>query len=343
MATDLPGWTLGELATLFGGELDGPADLRVRRPVPADSTDPEGLTFAENEEYLRQASQGGAGAVLAPRGTAAVGKPTIFVDRPRETFGRFLAMNQRPLPLNPGIHPSAVVSPEAQVAESAQIGPFVVVERGAVIGEKCRLYPHCYVGENCRLGDGTVLYPKVTLYQDVTIGKRGILHSGAVIGADGFGFAWTGERQMKIPQVGGVTLGDDVEIGANTAVDRATAGDTQVGDDTKIDNLVQIAHNARIGSHTVIASLVGVSGSTKIGDRVTIAGQVATSDHVAICDDVVLGGRTGVTSDIKEPGAYFGFPARPLGEAMRTLMLTTKLQELFKRIKELESKTGGRS
>ncbi|AIE85179.1 UDP-3-O-(3-hydroxymyristoyl)glucosamine N-acyltransferase [Fimbriimonas ginsengisoli] len=336
MERDVPGWTLGELATLFGGELVGPADLRVTTPIPVDGVDPAGLTFAESDEFLRQAAAGGAAAVLAPKGATPVGKPTIFVDSPRTSFGVFLAMAQRPLPLAAGVHPTAVVSPEATVAESAQIGPYAVVERGAVIGERCRVFPFCYVGENCHLGEGTVLFPHAVLYQDVTIGARGIVHSGAVLGADGFGFTWNGQRQVKIPQVGGVTLGDDVEIGAITAVDRATAGQTMIGNDSKLDNLVQVGHNTRIGSHTVVASQTGISGSTRIGDRVTIAGQAATNDHITICDDVVLAGRTGVTSDIKEAGTYFGLPARPLGEAMRTMMLTTKLQELFKRVKDLE-------
>jgi UDP-3-O-[3-hydroxymyristoyl] glucosamine N-acyltransferase len=336
MERDIPGWTLGELAALFGGELVGPADLRVTKAIAADGSHPEGLTFAESDEYLRRAAAGGAAALLAPRGAAPVGKPTIFVDNPRATYGRFLAMTARPLPLAPGVHPTAVVSPDATVAASAQIGPYAVIEAGAVVGERCRIYPFSYVGENCRLGEGTVLYPHSVLYQDVAIGARGIIHSGAVIGADGFGFAWDGTRQVKIPQVGGVVIGDDVEVGAITAVDRATAGETKIGDDTKLDNLVQIGHNTQIGSHTVIASLTGISGSTRIGDRVTIAGQVATNDHITICDDVILGGRTGVTNDIKEPGTYFGLPARPLGEAMRTLMLTTKLQDLFRRVKDLE-------
>lgn len=343
MATEAAGWTLGELAQKLGGELSGPSDLIIRRPIPADGVDPEGLTFAESDEYLRKAAAGGAGAVLAPKGSVPIDKPTIFVDRPREAFGMFLAMNVRPLPLDAGIHPTAVVSPDAQVADTAQIGPYAVVERGAVIGEKCRIFPFCYVGENCRIGDGSVLFPHAVLYQDVAIGARSVVHSGAVLGADGFGFAWNGQQHLKVPQVGGVQLGDQVEVGANTTIDRATAGATRIGTGTKIDNLVQVAHNTKIGVHGVIASQTGLSGSTTIGDRATIAGQVATSPHVSVCDDVVLAGRTGVTGNIVRPGAYFGLPARPLGEAMRNLTLSTKLQDLFRRVKELERKSGGKA
>ncbi|MGV3614104.1 MAG: UDP-3-O-(3-hydroxymyristoyl)glucosamine N-acyltransferase [Fimbriimonas sp.] len=338
MERESPGWPLGELAAILGGRLDGPADLRIKRPVPADGEDPEGLAFAASDEYLRQAAEGGAAAILAAEGSAPTGKPTIYVAHPRESFGRFLGLCQRPLPLEPRVHPMAVVSPDARVAPTASIGPYAVIERGAVIGEQCKVFPFSYVGENCRLGSGTILYPHAVLYQDVELGARCIVHSGAVLGADGFGFVWDGKQQVKVPQVGGVVLGDDVEIGANTSVDRATAGKTQVGNGTKLDNLVQVGHNVRIGEHTVIASLCGISGSTKIGNRNTFAGQVATSDHTTVADDVVLAGRTAVTSDIKEPGTYFGFPARPLGEAMRTLILSTKLSDLFARMKEIEKR-----
>lgn len=336
MATEVSGWTLGELAQMLGGEIEGPSDLRVVRPVPADSEDSQGLAFAESETYLARVAAGGAGAVLAPKGSPSTGKPTIFVDRPREAFGRFLAMCARPLPLNAGIHPTAIVDPSATVAESAQIGPYAVVERGAVIGERARVYAHCYVGENCRIGDRTVLFPRVVLYQDVTVGARGILHSGVVLGADGFGFIWDGTRQVKIPQVGGVILGDDVEIGANTTIDRAMSGATSIGNDTKIDNLVQVGHNTSIGSHTVIAGMTGISGSCHVGDRVSIAGMVAIPDHIDIADDIVLAGRSAVMNDLPEKGTYFGMPARPLSEAMRNLMLYTKLPELFRRVKKLE-------
>jgi len=336
MERDLPGWTLSELANRFQGDLVGPSDLIVNRAVPADGVDEHGLTFAESEEYLRKAALGGVAAVLAPRGATPMGKPTIFVDNPRMCFGMFLAMTARPLPIASGIHPTAVVSEQASVAASAQIGPYAVVERGATIGENCRIYPYCYVGEYCELGEGTVLNPSVILYQDVVLGKRCIIHSGVVLGADGFGFTWNGERHVKVPQVGGVRLGDDVEIGANSSVDRATAGDTLVGDGTKLDNLVQIGHNARLGKHGVIASQTGLGGSTEIGDRVTIAGQVAVTDHAVICDDVTLAGRAGIMNDIKEPGTYFGLPGRPLAEAMRILKLYTMLPELFKRLKDLE-------
>jgi len=338
MENQVPGWTLGELAQLLNGELRGPAELRIARPVPADGHDELGLTFAETEEFLRQAGAGGAAAVLIPKESEFASKPAIAVDRPRESFGRFLAMCARPLPINAAVHPTAIVSPEASVATTASIGPYAVIERGARIGEHVRVHAFSYVGENCQVGDGSVLFPHVVLYQDVTVGARAILHSGAVLGADGFGFVWDGQRRVKVPQVGGVSLGDDVEVGANTCVDRATMGQTTIAGGTKLDNLVQIGHNSRIGAHTVIASQTGIAGSTRIGDRVTIAGQAATSDHVSVADDVTLAGRTGVTNDIKEKGTYFGLPARPVGDAIKSMVLSTKLPELFRRLREVERK-----
>lgn len=332
------GWTLGELATLLGGELEGPADLCILRPAPAASDDPNGLAFADNDDFVTLAEGRAVGALLVKKDAKKTTKPVIRVDRPRETFGRLLAMAVRPLPIEPGIHPLASVSPLAQVDPTACVGPYAVVERGAVVGAGSRIYPFAYVGEDCKLGAKVVLYPHATLYQDVTLGDGTIIHAGAVLGADGFGYVWTGKTQMKVPQVGGVTLGADVEVGALTAIDRATAGNTTVGDDTKLDNLVQIGHNCNVGAHTVIASFAGISGSTNIGSRVTIAGQAATNDHVNICDDVVLGGRTGVTKDISQPGVYWGLPASPIKETMRLLALGRKLPDLVDRIKVLEKK-----
>ena len=188
--------------------------------------------------------------------------------------------------------------------------------------------------------------PSAILVQDVTIGPGTIVHSGAVLGADGFGFVWDGKKQIKIPQVGSVLLGADVEIGANSTIDRATSGETVIADDVKIDDLVHVGHNSRIGAHTVLAGQVGVSGSVTIGERVVAGGQVAIADHVTICDDVVLAGRTGLMSDLSEPGEYFGVPPTPIKQALRLLALQRKLPEMLDRIKKLEAeleklKSGG--
>jgi UDP-3-O-[3-hydroxymyristoyl] glucosamine N-acyltransferase len=332
-----PGWSLAELAEKLGGTLDGPADHRVLRPAPAEDDDPTGLAFAEGA-YIERAMTSGVGAVIVPPDAPASGKPLLRHPKPRAAFGHFLAMSQRPLPIADGVSDQAWVSPLAKVDPTARVGAFAVVEAGATVGPNARIYPFAYVGESCVVGEGAVLFPHAVLVQEVTIGARSIVHPGAVLGADGFGFVWDGKRRVKVPQVGRVELGSDVEIGANSAVDRATAGATQIAEGVKLDNLVQIGHNTHIGAHTVMASQTGISGSTTVGERCVFAGQVGTADHLAIGDDVSLGGKAGVTKDIKASGQYLGYPAQPVMDEMRTQAALRKLPDLLKRIKELEKK-----
>ena len=279
----------------------------------------------------------GVGAVILPPDVPST-KPAIRHPHPRQAFGRFLAMNDRPLPLESGVSEQASVSPLAQIDPTARIGAFAVVEAGATVGPKARIYPFAYVGEGCAVEEGASVLPHAVLVKNVTLGARSIVHPGAVLGAEGFGFVWDGERQAKIPQVGGVEIGPDVEIGANSAIDRATAGRTRVAKDVKIDNLVQVGHNSRIGAHTVIASQTGISGSTTVGERCVFAGQVGTSDHITIGDDIQIGGQSGVSKDIFEPGAYWGFPAKPALVEMRMQSLVRKFPELMKRLKGMEKR-----
>jgi UDP-3-O-[3-hydroxymyristoyl] glucosamine N-acyltransferase len=330
-------WTLGEIAEMLKGELHGPADLRIDRPAPADSTDPHGIAFCESEDYLAVAERSGVGALLVSRDLKPA-KPYIAVDSARASFGMLLALSVRPLPLEPGVHPSAIVSPFAEVHESASIGPYVVIEAGAQVSAGAKVFPFCYVGEGCSVGENATLYPSVTLYQDVEVGARTIIHSGAVIGADGFGYVWDGKRRIKVPQVGRVVIGQDVEIGAVTTVDRATAGETVVGRGTKIDNQVQVGHNCRIGEDGVIAGQCGFSGSCVVGDRFVMGGQAALSDHAIVTDDVTFAGRTATSQEISEPGVYFGVPARPAQEALRAYLLQPKLPEMYARLKKLEKR-----
>lgn len=332
-----PTWTLGELAEWLGGEVRGDASLLIARPVPADEDDPMGIAFAENEAYLEAALNSQVGALLVKPDVETGSKPAILVPSPRAAFGKLLARWARALPINSGIHPHAWVDPQAEIDPTASIGPGVTIERGARVGASVRVYAGSYVGENCTIDEGSVIYPNVVLMQDVSIGKRCILHSGCVIGADGFGFVWDGQRRHKVPQVGGVRIEDDVELGAGTCVDRATCGETRIGVGTKIDNMVQVGHNTRIGEHTVIAGHSSIAGSVRIGSRVTAGGQLAFKDHVRVGDDVVLAGRTGIMQDIEAPGQYFGTPATPLREAMRQLAAIKQLPDLIKRIKQLEA------
>lgn len=338
METQLSGWTLTEIAEVVGGTVRGGSDVHIQRAVPAGTDDPAGVTFAESEKYLEACLSSSVGAVIAWREAPEFDVPAILVDSPRAAFGKFLAMSARPLPLASGVHSSAVVSPGATVSESASVGAFAVVENGAVLRADCQVFPFAYVGEDCRLGESCVIYPNAVLYRDVVMGARCVVHSGAIIGADGFGFVWDGSKQQKVPQVGGIKIGDDVEIGANACIDRATCGETLIGDDVKFDNMVHIAHNVSVGDHTVMAAQVGISGSSQIGDNVVMGGQAAVSDHVSIADGTILGGRSGAFQDVEEGGEYFGLPPLPLPSAMRLMALQQRLPELFKRIKQLENK-----
>ena len=326
------------MADALGAELTGDPHALIERPVPAGTADPRGVTFAGDARYLSKALSQPIGAVIVGVETGNLPVPKLAVADPRAAFGKVLAIMARPLPLAEGVHPTASVDPTAVIEPGARVGAFAVVERGAVIRSGAQVFAHCYVGEGCEVGAKSILYPRVTLYQDVKVGSRCIIHSGAVIGADGFGFAWDGQRRHKIPQVGNVVLEDDVEVGANTCIDRATAGTTRVGQGSKLDDLVMIGHNCQLGSNTALAAQVGLGGSSELGDRVVMGGQSGMSDHVTVGDDVILGGRSGVITDLKHPGEYMGLPPVPVTQAVRALSLTQRLPELFQRLRALEAK-----
>jgi UDP-3-O-[3-hydroxymyristoyl] glucosamine N-acyltransferase len=338
MEKSSPRYTLSSLAELLGGTADGPQDKPLDQPVPAGDCDPLGVTFAENDKYLALAESTEIGAIIVGKDMRSSEKALIRVESPRMAFGMLLAMSERHMSIEPDIHPTAVVSPSASVHPTACIGAFVVVQPGVRIDRGAKIFPFAFIGDDCEIGKNAVLYPHVVLYRDVSIGANSVIHSGVVLGADGFGYVWTGKERMKVPQVGRVAIGADAEIGANTTIDRATAGATTVGDGVKLDNLVQIGHNVSIGDHSVIAAQSGISGSTNVGKRVVMGGNVGTNDHINIADDVVLGGRSGVDRDIKEAGLYFGTPARPGGEAKRSMLIIPKLPELLSRLRALEKK-----
>ena len=336
METKIPHWTLGSLAELLHGTLEGPAEAVVVRPVEAGSTDPEGVTFAEGPKFYERVRGSGVGAViLGPEGPD-LGVPTIRVASPRQAFGMLLHLSQRALPLNEGVHPTAVVADSAKIDATAWVGPFAVIQEGAEIGAGAKIYPYVFVGENSIVGAHSIVFPSAVILADVTLGARCIVHSGVVLGADGFGFAWDGSGHQKIPQVGRVTIGDQVEIGANSTIDRATAGSTVVGDGTKIDNLVQVGHNVKVGAHSVIAAQVGLAGSAELGTGVVAGGQAAVKDHARVGDGVVLAGRTGVMADVLEPGQYWGTPAQPIGDELKMQAQLRRLGKLVERVKELE-------
>lgn len=282
------------------------------------------------------ALQSSVGAIILNEELPQLDRPTLRVASPRAAFGRVLGLARRPYEVAEGVHPTATVDPSALVDPTARIDAHATIRPGATVEAGATIGAHSYVGEGCHIGAGAVLYPHVVLVQDVELGPGVIVHAGAIIGADGFGYAWDGRQRMKIPQVGGVTIGASAEIGANSCIDRATCGETRVGEGAKIDNLVQVAHNVTIGAHGAIASQTGISGSCRIGDRVVMGGQAAISDHLTLVDDVTLAGRTGVTGDLTESGVYAGFPAQPGMAGIRQLALIAQLPDLVKRLRDLE-------
>jgi UDP-3-O-[3-hydroxymyristoyl] glucosamine N-acyltransferase len=234
------------------------------------------------------------------------------------------------------VDPSAIVAGDARVSASASIGPLSVIEAGAVIGSGSRVYPLVYVGAGAHIGDECVLYPHVVVREGVRLGRRVIVHAGAVIGADGFGYVFDGSRHRKIPQLGGVRIEDDVEIGANTTIDRGTFGDTVLRKGTKVDNLVQIGHNVDVGDHSVLVAQVGIAGSSRIGRGVTLAGQVGIADHVTVGDGAMVAAQSGIHADVAPGEKVLGSPARPLTQSKRILLVEGQLPDMARRLRRLE-------
>ena len=299
--------SLGELAVRFGCTLQGDPDVRVAHVATLERADPQSLTFLANPRYRRYLPQTKAGAVVLDAQFAAdCPVPALIAKNPYATYARIAALLHPAPTVIPGRHPTAVVDPSAVIDPSASIGPLAVIGARARIGARCTVGPGCVLLDDVTLGADTRLVASVTLCSAVAIGERCVLHPGVTIGADGFGFAPDAGGMVKVPQIGGVRIGNDVEVGANTTIDRGTIEDTVIEDGVKLDNQIQIGHNVRVGAHTVIAGCTGISGSTTIGARCMLAGQVGVAGHLTICDDVVVTGRSFVNSSIRKPGYYSG-------------------------------------
>lgn len=322
-----PGLTLQEIARRLGGEVAGDPQLLVRGMATLEEAGPGDLAFLANKRYRSQlASTRASAVILGPADRALTTLPCVVVANPYAGYARVVAMFHPPRKAKPGVHPSAVIDPSATVAASAEVGPLVHIAAGAVVGERAIIGASSVVGEGAQVGDETQLVSRVTVYEACVIGARCILHAGAVVGADGFGMAPDGGRWVKIPQVGRVVVGDDVEIGANTAIDRGALGDTVIGEGVKIDNLVQVAHNVRIGAHTVIAGCTAVAGSAVIGRHCMIGGASRILGHITLVDGVTVTGCSFVTRSVREAGVYSsGVPAQPHRRWMRTLASLRRL------------------
>jgi UDP-3-O-[3-hydroxymyristoyl] glucosamine N-acyltransferase len=332
------GFTLGELAEALQARLDGDPTRVVTGVAPLESAGPDHISFLTDPRYHDAARASRAGAFVVPPGVADLPGPMLRCPAPQQALIALLRLFHPPPPAAPGVDPTAVVAADARVDATASIGPLCVVEAAAVIGPRVRLHALVHVGPGVEIGEESVLHPHVSLRDGVRIGRRVVIHPGAVLGADGFGFAFDGAAHRKIPQVGGVLVEDDVEIGANTTIDRATFGDTIVRRGTKIDNLVQIGHNVEVGEHSLLVAQVGLAGSARLGRGVVLAGQVGVADHVTLGDGVLAGAQAGIAGDVEAGSRVHGTPARPVGQAKRIWVAETRLPELLQRVRALEQR-----
>lgn len=335
---------LGKLVERLGGQLIGDADIEVVGIAPLDRANASQITFLSNPKLRTQAAQTHAAAlILSPDDDDMVRADykgaRIVTDNPYAYFARVaqLFAEQNAAPVTPGIHPSACVDPSARIAESACIGPHVTIEADAVVDEHAIIDAGSFVGRGARVGAGTHFFARVTFHAHCVIGERGIIHSGAVIGADGFGFARENGVYIKIPQTGRVVIGNDVEIGANTTIDRGALDDTVIEDGVKLDNQIQIGHNCHIGAHTAMAGCVGVAGSARIGKYCTFGGAAMVLGHLTIVDNVHISSGSMVSRSILEPGQYTGFyPLAKNAEWEKSAAIVRNLGTMREKIRELE-------
>jgi len=328
--------TLDEVAEAVGGTVIGDGSIEITGVAGIREAQEGELTFLANPRYEPYLSKTHASAIIVAENHLDLGKPLIQNSNPYLTFLKavryFAGEGERP---EPGIHPTAVVARDACVAPDASVGPLVTIGAGADIGARSVLHPGCVVGPRVRIGEDVLLYPNVVIREDCVVGDRVIIHAGSVIGSDGFGFVRDGEIYRKLPQVGSVVVEEDVEIGANVTIDRATTGTTRIGAGSKIDNLVQIAHNVQVGRNCILVSQVGISGSTSIGDHAILAGQVGVVGHIEIGAGAMVGAQSGVSKSVKAGERVFGYPARPVLQTKRIEASLRHLPELIQTVREL--------
>jgi UDP-3-O-[3-hydroxymyristoyl] glucosamine N-acyltransferase len=332
--------TVFEIAKQLQGEVVGDGNAVLNSFAPAEYARPGDLTFAESEEFFSRAEESAATAIIADARFNSTRKVLIRVPNARIAFAKALALFF-PEPVRPaGIHPSAVVAASATVDPTAHIGPHCIVGERVQIGARCALQGGNSVGDDSKLGDDANLFPNVTIYPRTEIGSRVRIHAGTVIGSDGYGYVLDGGIHRKIPQIGNVIIHDDVEIGANVTIDRGALGATVIGKGTKIDNLVQIAHNVQIGEHCLIIAQVGIAGSSKLGNYVVLAGQVGVGGHLKIGNQVTIGAQAGVMTDVPDKATWLGAPAQPDRLVKRQVIALQRLPDLLRRVAEFERKFG---
>ncbi|MBV9380106.1 MAG: UDP-3-O-(3-hydroxymyristoyl)glucosamine N-acyltransferase [Streptosporangiaceae bacterium] len=332
-------WTLAELADALGAGLDGPPGHIVARPAAPDSDDAQGIAFCTTRQVARHAQNSGVGAVIAPAELPVRGKPRLITGDPYRAFGRFLLLYRPEDGREAGRHPTAQVASSARVEPSAFLGAYVVVEDDVRIDSGAQILSFCHIGRGSVIGARTTLHPHVVLYPRTRVGRDCLLHAGSIVGSEGLGFFPGADGSwQKFPQVGDAELGDEVQLGAGTVVERGAFGTTRVGPGTKIGAQTVIGHNATIGSGAMISGQVGIAGSATIGDNVLMGGQAGVADHVTIADGVALGARAAALRDLPHAGLHFGVPARPAEEIMRAYAIFPWLPELLRRVQRLDAR-----
>lgn len=332
------GFRLEEIVAQLGGSLEGDGSVVVNQVATLASAGAGQIAFLNNPKYRQQLRSTQAAAIIVPpQYSADTALPRIVHHNAYAYYARVATLLNPRDSRHPGIHLSAVV--DSLVPTSASIGANVVIGADVSIGENVTIFPGCVIGDGVSIGDDSLLYPNCVIYHHCLIGRRAVIHAGAVIGSDGFGFAKDGERWIKIPQIGRVVIGDDVEIGANTSIDRGALDDTVIGDDVKLDNQIQIAHNVTIGDHSAMAGCVGIAGSTKIGRRCTVGGAGMIVGHLEIADDVHISAGTMVTKNLKTAGQYTSiFPLEAHEDWLHNAAQIKRLAKLAERVSELEKK-----
>ena len=332
-----------EIAALVGGRFEGTNDPEITGVAAIDRAQPHELSFVAAARYAAYLPQARAGALLVTDELAerAAGMTRIIVGDVHRAVAQVLAHFHPQTRPAPGIHPTAIIAPDAQLGADVIIEPYAVIGARTRVGDRAWIGAHSVIGDDCVLGDDVRCFPRVTLYSHVKLGARCVVHSGAVLGSDGFGYTFVDGRYEKVPQVGGVVIGDDDEIGANATVDRGSVGPTEIGNGVKIDNMVHLGHNVRVGDLTVMAAQTGVAGSTTIGKGVVVGGQVGIPGHIQIGDRATLAAKTGVFGDIPPGETWGGYPAVPHREFLKAQAALLKLHDLLKRVRKLEQQQPG--
>ncbi len=332
--------TVGEIAGWVNGTVSGAPDTLIVRATSLTDAGPGDLTLVDGPKRRKDWEASPAAAAVVPLSFADDPRPLIRVADPLASFVQIVLKLRGPRPDDTGIHPTAVIHPSVTFGANPTVGPNAVIGEGTTFGANARVLAGTVVGRFCTVGDDVTLFPRVVLYDDCRFGNRVIIHSGAVIGADGFGYRMVAGKHTKVPQLGNVVIEDDVEVGANTTIDRATFGSTRIGSGTKIDNLVQIAHNCRVGRHNIIVSQVGMGGSCTTGEYVTMAGQVGMADHLSIGDKAILGARAGLHTDVEAGAFVLGAPAMPGREFMRVAAEWKKAAGVRKDVERIKKQLG---